>query len=167
MVEKYDLDQEDASKEDVMEEFGVVVNRTTSGDKEEVLKEFGVVINRTPSGDVAPQSYSDWKKQEAAKKQTPPIFFVLGGLIGLVVLALLAVMVYRYATTTANSGIAIPSVVGQSAVAAKDAITAAGFRAVESDVKSDKPAGTVLSTTPAAGTQRKAGSDVTVVVSKP
>jgi penicillin-binding protein 1A len=60
---------------------------------------------------------------------------------------------------------AIPNVVGQQAADAKKALEALGFVVTVDVVRSPKPAGTVLSETPTAGTTSERGTRITLAVS--
>jgi PASTA domain len=61
----------------------------------------------------------------------------------------------------------LPNVVGLSESAAKSKLKAAGYKVMVKRQESPQSAGTVLSTSPSAGTEKPPGSRVAIVVAKP
>jgi penicillin-binding protein 1A len=69
-------------------------------------------------------------------------------------------------TPTSAQLVTVPSVIGLSQATAESRLRAAGFNIVVKEGSSTQPAGTVISESPAAGTQAYQGTSVTITVAK-
>ena len=109
---------------------------------------------------------SDEDEDEDSKKKRPA--GLIAGIVAVVLVALIGITWLVLTHSRADSTTEVPNVVGQSQAEAMQTITGKGFEwaVAEEQVASDTiPAGSVVSTDPAAGTAAKPGSRVIATIS--
>ena len=109
---------------------------------------------------------SDEDEDEDSKKKRPA--GLIAGIVTVVLVALIGITWLVLTHSRADSTTEVPNVVGQSQAEAMQTITGKGFEwaVAEEQVASDTiPAGSVVSTDPAAGTAAKPGSRVIATIS--
>ena len=109
---------------------------------------------------------SDEDEDEDSKKKRPA--GLIAGIVAVVLVALIGITWLVLTHSRADSTTEVPNVVGQSQAEAMQTITGKGFEwaVAEEQVASDTiPAGSVVSTDPAAGTATKPGSRVIATIS--
>ncbi len=109
---------------------------------------------------------SDENEDEDSKKKRPA--GLIAGIVAVVLVALIGITWLVLTHSRADSTTEVPNVVGKSQAEAMQTITGKGFEwaVAEEQVASDTiPAGSVVSTDPAAGTAAKPGSRVIATIS--
>ena len=120
-----------------------------------------------PGGGVGGPTPPPWPAPEPTGGGTSPWVWV-SGLLGLLVLAVAAYLLYQVLSGTATAPpveqVAVPDFVGRTLDEARTAADTLGLQLVTTTQQSDRPVGTILDQQPPANTKVDKGSQVTVTV---